>query len=108
MEQAPFQNDHLRCTLHQKPACVVEYAVEALEPLVQEARKKAIKKVAKEVSLPGFRKGKAPEQMVVKNFSTQVDKEWQQEIANVTFLECQKLAPVRLLKDGKINYAMKS
>jgi trigger factor len=114
MEQAvtepqSLQNENVRFTIHHKPSCIVEFDVEVFEPLVKHAHKKAAKLISKEVTLPGFRKGKAPEALVIKNFSKEVDKEWQQQIANETFSECQKLAKLPVLhRDAKITYKMKS
>lgn len=108
-ETQTLQNENVRFTLHQKPACVVEFNVEALEPLVSSAHKKAVKAIAREVTLPGFRKGKAPEALILKNFPREVDKEWQQAIADISFQECEKLAKVPILhRDAKITYKMKS
>ena len=108
-ETQSLQNEHVRFTVHQKPSCIVEFNVEALVPLVDSAHKKAIKAIAREVTLPGFRKGKAPEALIVKNFSREVDKEWQQAIADICFQECEKLAKVPILhRDAKITYKMKS
>ncbi len=114
MEQAAaeiqtLQNENVRFTIHHKPACVVEFDVEAFEPLIKSAHKKAAKTIAKEVTLPGFRKGKAPEEYIVKNFPKEIDKEWQQEIANACFQECGKMAKIPVLhRDAKITYKMKS
>ena len=108
-ESQALQNENVRFTIHHKPACIVEFDVEALEPLVKSAHKKAARTISKEVTLPGFRKGKAPEEMILKNFAKEVDKEWQQEIANACFQECAKLANVPILhRDAKITYKMKS
>jgi trigger factor len=114
MEQAAIepqvlQNENVRFTIHRTPFCIVEFDVEALEPLVKRTHRKAAKAVAKEVTLSGFRKGKAPEEMILKNFPKEVDKQWQQEIANAAFQECEKLAKIPLLhRDAKITYKLKS
>ena len=68
-ESQALQNENVRFTIHHKPACIVEFDVEALEPLVKSAHKKAARTISKEVTLPGFRKGKAPEEMILKNFA---------------------------------------
>jgi trigger factor len=108
-ESQTLQNHNVRFSTHYKPACVVEFDVEVLEPLIKHAQKKAAKSIAKEVTLPGFRKGKAPEEMIVKNFPKELDKEWQQEIANEAFRECLSLAKIPLLhRDAKITFKMKS
>ncbi len=104
-----LHNENVRFTIHHKPACIVEFDVEALEPLVKSAHKKATRTISKEVIFPGFRKGKAPEEMVLKNYAKEVDKEWQQEIANACFRECEQLAKIPVLhRDAKITYNLKS
>lgn len=108
-ESKTLQNENVRFTVHRKPACIVEFDTEALEPLVKNAKKKAIKAISKEVVLPGFRKGKAPDEMIAKNYPKEIDKEWQQEIANLALQECQKLAKIPLLhREAKITFQMKS
>jgi trigger factor len=104
-----YQNEHVRFTVHERPSCIVEFNVEALSPLVKKARNHAIKNVAKEVSLPGFRKGKAPADLILKNYPAALDKELQQQIANLALQECQSLAKIRLLhREPKISFQMKS
>jgi trigger factor len=104
-----LSNDTVRFTIHHKPNCIVEYDVEAYEKLAQEGYRLATKKVAKEVSLPGFRKGKVPDEMVVKNFSQEIDKQAQQEIATLSYQACQTLSPIRPLHtDGKVKFTMKT
>jgi trigger factor len=83
--------------------------VEALHPLVKTAYKNGVKAVSKEVSLPGFRKGRVPDAMVIKNFKSEIDKAWQQEIATLGFQACQKLSTFRPLQaDTKVQFNMKS
>ena len=102
-------NEHVRFTIHNKPSCIVEFDVEALKPLMQATHKKAIKKVGKNVTLSGFRKGKAPENLIEKNFPLEIKKQWDQEIANAAFQECQKLANIPMLHKGaKVSFSMKS
>jgi trigger factor len=108
-EHQELQNENVRFTIHHKPACIVEFDIEAFEPLVKNAHKKAARLIAKEVTLHGFRKGKAPEEMIIKNYPKELDKEWQQQIANACFQECEKLAKVPVLhRDAKITYNLKS
>jgi trigger factor len=104
-----LSNDTVRFTIHHKPACIAEYDVEVYEKLAKESYRIATKKVAKEVSLPGFRKGKVPDELVAKNFASEIDKQAQQEIATLAYQACQKLSPIRPLHtDGKVKFTMKS
>ena len=109
IESKSLQNEKVRFTIHNKPLCVVEFDMEALESLDDNCTKKAIRAIAKEVSLPGFRKGKAPDELIVKNFPKELDQEWRQEIANESFQECRKLAKIPVIhRDAKITYNLKS
>ena len=100
-------NDRVRFTVTRKPHSVIEYDVEVMPPLVEEAYRNAIKMVGKEVSFPGFRKGKAPDEVVMKRYPHEIDKKWQDVIANTAFRECDHLAKIPLLrKDSKVSYKM--
>ncbi len=109
--QAPleFSNENLKVKVHFKPNCKVELEVHAEPSIVKEARLKAIKIIGKEVTLPGFRKGKAPEALVEKSYSKQIDGEWQKAIADLAFQDSIKLINIPLLNnEPKIGYNMKS
>lgn len=104
-----FQNDQLKITVHRKPACRVEFEIEAFKPLVKAAQEKAVRVVGKEVTLAGFRKGKAPDHLVLKNYSSQVDKQWQESIADLAFRETMQLAKIPTLNnEAKASFNMKS
>jgi trigger factor len=109
--QAPleFSNENLKVKVHFKPNCKVELEVHAEPSIVKEARQRAIKIIGKEVTLPGFRKGKAPEALVEKSYSNQIDGEWQKAIADLAFQDSIKLINIPLLNnEPKIGYNMKS
>lgn len=114
MDQATAQaqelsNNLVRFTVNKKPACRVEFDVHTTKELNISAKNKALKAIAKEVSLPGFRKGKAPEALILKNFAKDFDKQWQEQIANIAFQECEKLAKVPMLsKEARVSFQMKS
>lgn len=57
----------------------------------QAAYEQAVKLINKEVSLPGFRKGKAPAATIIKQFSSAIDKEWRDILLNTAFHELLKL-----------------
>ncbi|NDD58049.1 MAG: trigger factor [Chlamydiae bacterium] len=108
-EAQELSNNLVRFTIHKRPSCRVEFEVQASKELVSDARKKAVRLIAKEVSLPGFRKGKAPDALIVKNFSKDVDKKWQEFIADLAFKECEKIAKIPILsRDARITFNMKN
>ncbi len=109
--QAPFEfsNDKLKVKAHLKQNCKVELEIHAAPAIVKEAYHKAAKTVGKEVTLPGFRKGKAPTGLVEKNYSKQIDTEWQKAIADLVFQDSMKLINIPILNnEPKISYNIKS
>lgn len=100
-----FKSDAVTFTVERKPECMVEYNVNSSPEVVKKARREAIKSVSKEVSLPGFRKGRAPDHLIVKKFAEPLDERWQKAIADETFRECQQLAHTPLVSnDAKISF----
>ena len=103
-----LKNDQVVVKIHRKPACKVELSVHVALPMIEKARQKAAKIVGKEVVLPGFRKGRAPEEMVQKKFGKQIDKETQTQLADLAYVEAQTLAKIPLLNNNaQISFQMK-
>lgn len=104
-EQKEFKSDTVTFTLERQPGCKVEYKVKASPEVVKKARQEAVKSVSKEVSLPGFRKGRAPSHLILKKFEGPVNEQWDKAIADEVFRECQKLAHTSLLSsDAQISF----
>ncbi len=103
-----FKTDQIQGRVLRGPSCHVELDVVAGPALVDKARKNAAKTVNKEVSFPGFRKGKAPEELVLKKFGPQVEKEVHNHLADIAYQEAQKITRVPLLNNNaKISFKMK-
>jgi trigger factor len=91
-----------------EPFCKVTLETIATTTLVAQARKEAVKKVSKKVSIPGFRKGKAPESVILKSFGKAVDEEWEKTIADQAFRDVQALVHVPILNgNSQIVFDMK-
>ena len=67
-------NELIQCKVQKKPYCQVEFEVTASQELTQKALAQAIKKVASQVSIPGFRKGKAPKEVIMRSFAKEIKK----------------------------------
>lgn len=108
-EQQEFKSDLVRFTVKTKPSSVVEFDIETSPELVKQAYTASVKAVVKQVSVPGFRKGRAPEPLVAKNYSAEVNKKWQEEIALLAIVECQKLSNITPLhRDTRVNFNVTS
>lgn len=77
-----FETKDFKIEAEQKTGCRLELKVTATKEFVQKSYKKAIKNINKEISIPGFRKGKVPEDTVIKKFSSQIDQEWKEILLN--------------------------
>ncbi len=104
-----FTAPDVHLAVHRKPACHVEYHVSLGSRFLKEAKTEAAKRVRKQVSLPGFRKGKVPEELIIKNYPKEVEKETLGILANQAWKESDKLAHVPLLhRDSKVSYQIKN
>lgn len=102
-------NEKVHVSIQRKPACRVEFSVKASPSLIEEARHTAIKSINKEVTIPGFRKGKAPEQTILKKFPQQVEKELHKALADAAFIQAQALAKIPILnRNSNITFDLKS
>lgn len=104
-----YKNEQVHVVVHRKPNCIVEYEVDVARPICVEAYKKAAKRIGKEVLVPGFRKGKAPSELVAKRYPHDLDKLWQEETANAAYRESAKLANIPVInKDATVSFKMES
>ncbi len=103
-----YSNDAISLKLERFPHCNVTFTIEVKKDLLNQATKLGIKKVSKDVNIPGFRKGKAPEQLILKKFSQAVDEKIRFELAQLAYVQAQQLARTPLLnQDSKISYDVK-
>ncbi len=108
-EKQQFESDKISFTVEKQKGCIVKYKVKTDPKIAQETHKQAIRSIAKEVSLPGFRKGKAPDHLIAKNYPKPLKERWQKALADKVFQECQKLAKIPLLhQEAQINFHVDS
>ncbi len=97
-----MENELLSLSVIEEPGCSVRVDVKAQPKLVLKAHQKAIDNVRKQVSIPGFRKGRVPEGLLFTHFSTNIDREWRDVLLNDAFQSTVELlgkAPIRNAKD---------
>jgi trigger factor len=104
-----LQGEDIQVSIHKKPFCLIELDVKAGKKIIDEAKKEAIKTVSKEVTLPGFRKGKAPEQTILKRYPQDVERQMHKTLAHAAYTKAQKLAQVSPLNhNAKITFDLKN
>jgi len=104
-----FEDTEATVIVHRKPASRVEFEMRVSSNITQSAYKTALREVVKEVSLPGFRKGRAPENLVSKHFPKQIDQRWQEEITSLSIVKGEQLSKiVPLSRNSRVSFSMKT
>jgi len=92
-----FENDSYSIETTEEPSCKVSFKIMAKAPIAQKTKKEAIKRVNKQISIPGFRKGKAPDATVLARYSSHVDREWKEILVDTCYkaaLEMTEIYPL--------------
>jgi len=102
-----FEGNDIIVKMLQSPGCGVKLEVSVAPQATIAAHRKALKKINREVSVPGFRKGRAPEQLIAKNYKSYVDEQWKEILLSVSFPEAIELVKVypfseRSVKSSKV------
>lgn len=104
-----FHSDRLDLEVKTLPKCRVSLQIKAKPELLKQAKQDAVKQVSKEVSIPGFRKGKAPANLIEAKYPGAINKAWDQAFADVAFKEGQNLAKIPLLNgNARVSYQVTS
>lgn len=96
------KNDHVAVTVAKEPGCKVKFDIKVAPLAAKAAYEKAIKMVNKEVSLPGFRKGKAPGHLVIEHYGKYVDSEWKELLVQTAFKEAVALTKIYPLNQRSV------
>ncbi len=99
-----FSNEHLQVEVSRKPHCRVIVDITVSPQGAQAAYQKALKNINKEVSIPGFRKGKAPISMILANYQKAIQSEFQEVALQTAFVEGLSLADIHPLKKGYVGH----
>lgn len=102
-ESQTHQNENLSVTVKKLPNSKVRFEVTVQPKAVEAAYVKALKNINKEVSIPGFRKGKAPEKMIEERFQPAIKNEWTDVVMQTAMNEAIQLTHISPLKDGHID-----
>lgn len=99
------ENENISIDVSQAPGCQVSFKVRLKPTFVKKLHDKAFKGISKEVSLPGFRKGKAPKEMLLKRFAGSIEQEWKSEVLNAGFQEGLELTGMSPLRQESVKQA---
>ncbi len=97
-----FSSDDISVELVRKPDCLIDLKIKTTPGFIKPLYDKGIKAVAKGVSFPGFRKGKAPIKIIVEKYPKQIEAEAKELISQRAFVEASRLTKVSLVSDTKV------
>ncbi|NGX56160.1 MAG: Trigger factor [Candidatus Anoxychlamydiales bacterium] len=92
-----MEKDTIEIKIEKKPNCKTDLFIKASASLIKKAKNEAIKDLKKEVSIPGFRKGKAPNEMIEKKHPQILKEKWEKKIADLAFVEAHKKEKLPIL-----------
>lgn len=88
-----IESGDFRFEIQPEAACRVVIQVHMQPAAAKKLYKKAIKRINKEVSIPGFRKGRAPDSTILSKFGNYVEKEWKELLMNESLRACLEHTP---------------
>ncbi|MEC7839966.1 MAG: trigger factor [Chlamydiota bacterium] len=100
-----YKNDNYTVQVTENLGCQIEFIVNVSPKTTDMHYRKALKTINKEVSLPGFRKGKAPEDILLKHFNPHVEREWKEQLLEQTFREAMKLTDITPFRQESVSKA---
>lgn len=95
-------NDNVTVIVTKKAHCQIKFDIKITPKAVDAAYHKALKSVNKEISVPGFRKGRAPDNMVLERYGDVVHKEFVDLVLQTGFNDAIQLTHIHPLKDGNV------
>lgn len=80
-----FSNEQISVNLEESAGCAVSAKVVVSSQLLEKFHKDALKKIKKGVVVAGFRKGKAPDEIIASRYPEQLSKELKQLLVNSAY-----------------------
>lgn len=104
-EVEEFSSDSVSVKVERAPFCRVKMTVTPSKAIWEKANKQGVKEIAKEVNIPGYRKGKAPKSIIEKRYGEALKNAREKAAAGIVWEEAQKLARIPLLNgNSQISY----
>ncbi len=97
-----LENEQIKVVVKQEPRCQVSFDISVSPEHVATAYQKAVKSVRKHVNIPGFRKGRAPDRMVIDHYAPHVEREFRETLLEESFGSAMKLAEIYPLNRNSV------
>lgn len=107
-EVKKYEDDRIAFTSQRVSGSKIEIKATLKTPIVKLAQSRAINDIAQKVSIPGFRKGKAPKHVILQRFGSDVKSRAQDHLAQEGIAAVNKLEKIQLIRNAKIGSEVKS
>ena len=104
-EEQIIDSANIHAVITRKIGCQVHIEAKVAPIAVKAAYDKAFKTIKKEVSIQGFRKGKAPDHIVGKEYKSHIDREWRSLTLRTAFNEILDEAKIKPFSENSIRRA---
>lgn len=99
LSQISLENTNIKLNVEKQSGCKVIFSITTLPIATKAAESAAVKAITREVNIPGFRKGRAPEALVTSQFGGQIKKEFADILTRNAFSEAIKLSGIHPLSN---------
>ena len=97
-----FQNEKIQLKVAYEPNCIVKFDITVTPEETKAIFSKAVKAINKEVSLPGFRKGHAPDKLITQHYSKYIEDEWKRLVSLTTLEQACKLSNIQPFSEVRV------
>ncbi len=99
-QQETFNNEHVDLKVTRLPQCGLKLDITVSPKTAQVCHAKAIKMVSHEVVIPGFRKGKAPQEVIKTRYGQLIQKEFVDLVLDLSLREALSLAKLQCIRES--------
>lgn len=104
-ETTEHTSDHYVVRVEREPGCLVTFSITVSPQAAKKEHEQVLKEMNKQVSLPGFRKGRAPKELIVRHYGQYIEKDWKEALLQNSFREAMYLANVFPLSEKSVRKA---
>lgn len=99
-----FENNDYSVEAKEESGCRLSLKIEIRPQSAKKAYKRAVKEINKQISIPGFRKGHAPDSSVINKYSSYIEKEWKEILVQDAYRAALDLTKIYPLNKESISH----
>lgn len=97
-----IKKDNVTITLNRFPGCLLKATVNLSPEAVEASYSKSLKSLSKDVSMPGFRKGRVPRNVLIERFHPHIEKHCKDLLVNVAFNEVMTESHLKPIRNDQV------